>query len=309
MSMYPHRINLRGPWQCEPLENATQRITMPCRWADTPLSYFTGRIRCQRRFHWQKPLDENERLFLVVGAADNKADVTLNGHFLGNHEGAFDPFEFEITSLMQASNDLTIETDTSGGLWGTVFLEVRRESFLQQVDINVTWKEETPQLEVNGLVLGPAGRQLDVDLLLNDALLISQPVSASIQGEPFRLQALVPGIDLWHSASFGAPKLHEFRLDLLDVHSRLFVQTERIGFRKVVVATEQVWVNGYRCVLPSPWVLDEPLLESPTLDKADIEGRLLRVALPLHGGSGSETILRLLRRHPSVIDIIPGYSS
>ena len=34
--MYPHRIRLRGPWDCEPLSGAAGplRMNLPCRWAE-----------------------------------------------------------------------------------------------------------------------------------------------------------------------------------------------------------------------------------------------------------------------------------
>src|SRR2546423_196049 len=46
--MYPHRIRLRGPWECEPLESAggtlppPSRVTMPCHWHETGLSDVAG---------------------------------------------------------------------------------------------------------------------------------------------------------------------------------------------------------------------------------------------------------------------------
>ena len=44
--MYPHRIRLRGPWECQPLARAGDvpepsrppfRVTMPCRWREAGL--------------------------------------------------------------------------------------------------------------------------------------------------------------------------------------------------------------------------------------------------------------------------------
>ena len=52
--MYPHRIRLRGPWECEPLARAEGadmplpppcRMTMPCRWSAGGLAEFAGRVR------------------------------------------------------------------------------------------------------------------------------------------------------------------------------------------------------------------------------------------------------------------------
>jgi hypothetical protein len=317
--MYPHRINLRGPWQCEPFDSSVRpsRVTMPCRWADTPLAGFAGRIRCQRRFHWQQPLNENERLFLVIGAADDHAAVTLNGHLLGKHDGTFDPFEFEITALVQTSNDLCIDVDSTGkshGLWGTVFLEVRREHYLQDVAVTIPWTNGVPYLEISGKVIGPSDQRCDLDVVLTERLLVSQAVTASPTGKPFSFAVKLPEIVPWQPNGYGSPVLHELRLELLDVHSRLFVQAQRLGLREACLLPEQeqVMVNGHLCWLPEPWPLQEPLLESPTLDQADAEGRLMVVALPELPDVAPEekarqykVMRRYLAMHPAVVRILP----
>jgi beta-mannosidase len=332
--MYPHRINLRGPWQCEPLAPEQPNridgfapgvlprpvlITMPSRWEETVLADYRGTIRCLRRFHWQKPLDANERLFLVVSAADYRAEVTLNENFLGGHEGAFDPFEFEITALVQASNLLRMDVvgqttqEPSHGLWGTVFLEVRRESFLRDVTLETLWTAGVPRLKVTGAVVGKPETKLDLDLVLQDQLLLSQPAQAAPEGTPFQLLADLPPVERWQSEGQGHPRLYEIRLELLDVHSRIYTQSFLWGFREVryVPEQKQVLVNGRavsaeRC---EEWLLQEPLLEARTLEQADLEGRLLRVRLPpgILGTEDSQwqlaTIRRYLSQHPSIVDV------
>ena len=70
MTRYPHRIRLRGPWECEPLERqplgdlpAPRRMTLPCRWADGGLPDFTGRVRFRRRFGYPGQIDDWELAF------------------------------------------------------------------------------------------------------------------------------------------------------------------------------------------------------------------------------------------------------
>ena len=136
--MYPHRIRLRGPWECEPLQRhppssspsdlpPVLRMVMPCRWADAGLAEFRGRVRFRRRFGYPGRIDAHERVWLTFAGVDAVAEVRLNGHFLGRHEGA-DPFEFEVTALLQARNELIVDVEApagNGGLWGEVAMEVR----------------------------------------------------------------------------------------------------------------------------------------------------------------------------------------
>src|SRR5947209_8061277 len=145
--MYPHRIRLRGPWECEPLARhgggplpPPGRMTMPCRWADGGLPDFAGRVRFRRRFGYPGRIDAYERVWLTFAGVGGAAEVRLNGQPLGRHEGP-GPFEFEVTPLLQARNELTVEVDApagDGGLWGEVALEVRCTAFLRAVRVWIT---------------------------------------------------------------------------------------------------------------------------------------------------------------------------
>src|SRR5438552_1503551 len=137
--MYPHRIRLRGPWECEPLARIVRppegrseartdslppprRMTLPGRWHEGGLTDFVGRVRFRRRFGSPRQLDPHERLWLTFAGAEASAEVWLNGHFLGRHQGS-EAFEFEVTSLLQARNELIVEVEAlsdNGGLWGEV---------------------------------------------------------------------------------------------------------------------------------------------------------------------------------------------
>lgn len=133
--MYPHRIRLRGPWECEPLARmdtvsaslpAPLRMTMPCRWRDGGLTGFAGRVRCRRRFGTPARLETHERLWLTFAGVADRAEVSLNGQHLGQLEGS-KVGEFEVTHLVQERNELVVEVeaaDDNGGLWGEVALEI-----------------------------------------------------------------------------------------------------------------------------------------------------------------------------------------
>ncbi len=142
--MYPHRIRLRGPWECQVLESKhdtasglaplRRRMNMPCRWDEGGLRDFAGRARFRRRFGYPGRIDDYERVWLTFAGVDEIADIWLNSQFLGRHEGASEPFDFEVTTLLQVRNELVVEVEsssTNGGLWGEVALEVRCTAFLR----------------------------------------------------------------------------------------------------------------------------------------------------------------------------------
>src|SRR5262245_2345393 len=134
--MYPYRMRLRGPWECEPVARFDTtfplpppcRVTMPARWHQSGLGPFAGRVRCRRRFGSPSRIAAHERAWLVFEGADDCAAVWLNGAFLGRREKAREPFDFEITSLLKPRNELLVEIESraeTGGLWGDVALEIQ----------------------------------------------------------------------------------------------------------------------------------------------------------------------------------------
>lgn len=79
-------------------------------------------------------IEIKDRVILHFLAVDQKADVYLNGEYLGRHIGGYLPFEFEIKKYLKATNDLVVKvkdySDSSfysrgkqkidrGGIWYT----------------------------------------------------------------------------------------------------------------------------------------------------------------------------------------------
>jgi len=74
------------------------------------LFFYEGTVWYKKSFDYQRK--PNTRLFVYFGAANYLADVYLNGEKLGQHEGGFTPFNFEITKLVRDSgNFLVVKVD------------------------------------------------------------------------------------------------------------------------------------------------------------------------------------------------------
>src|SRR5260370_19250674 len=166
--MYPHRIRLRGPWQCELLAHRPeqpnvrresmadssspgQTIKMPCLWTETGLVDFTGRVRFRRRFGVPRKLDDFERVWLTLSGAKPGAEVSLNGRLLGLPDGKADALEFDVTQALQERNELVIELekkDETGGPWTYVALEIRCAAFFLDLHLHATLDVENARLHV-----------------------------------------------------------------------------------------------------------------------------------------------------------------
>jgi beta-glucuronidase len=74
------------------------------------LFFYEGTVWYKKSFAYQ--LRPGRRLFVYFGAANYVADVYLNGEKIGQHEGGFTPFNFEITRLVRESgNFLVVKVD------------------------------------------------------------------------------------------------------------------------------------------------------------------------------------------------------
>lgn len=148
----PHRIRLRGPWECRPLAwsepdydgrplPTAGSLSMPSDWSPIAGPDFRGRVRFTRRFGCPTGILDGDRVELVVEAVDYEATIELNGQQLGNTRWGTGPWRCEITPWLQAANELRIVVDLPcetpdspldrgertgqpGGLVGEVRLEI-----------------------------------------------------------------------------------------------------------------------------------------------------------------------------------------
>ena len=127
------------------------------------LFFYEGTVWYKKDFSIKKEV--NKRYFLRFGAANYKTRVYLNGNKLGEHEGGFTPFEFELgeniqngknTLVVYVNNDRhpdfvpTVNTDwwNYGGITRDVELWVRPKNFIEDVRVNLSKNEKSIQVEL-----------------------------------------------------------------------------------------------------------------------------------------------------------------
>lgn len=89
-------------------------IKLPCCWNtfDKTFLLYEGSMIFTRTFFFEKQ-NENERVFLKIGAANYLCRIFLNKKYVGMHRGGSTPFYFDITDFLTHDNRILIQTDST----------------------------------------------------------------------------------------------------------------------------------------------------------------------------------------------------
>lgn len=143
----------------------------------------------------------NRRVLLHFGAVDQVAEVFLNGHYVGRHEGGYLPFCFDVTEYVQeGENRLLVKaTDTLSakypygkqrrnrggmwytpisGIWQSVWLEAVPEAYIEKLDITADRKKVNLTITCAGIQCredGTVPDSLTVTVRLHDGSLYTIP--------------------------------------------------------------------------------------------------------------------------------------
>ncbi|HEX2723963.1 MAG TPA: glycoside hydrolase family 2 TIM barrel-domain containing protein [Gemmatimonadaceae bacterium] len=264
----------REEWQAHPLASP-RRILVPFSWA-APLSG----IGDSANIGWYERTIEvprawrGKRIFLVVGASDWRTSAWLDGEKLGDHQGGYTPFEFELTPRVRfAGQRLTLRVDDTAhpfklegkqgygqarGIWQTVYLEARGAAPVASVHF-------TPDIDRNLVTVDvrlaePAGRDVSVRTRITNR--IGQPSAAATVGrgsDRTRFTIALPDARRW---SLEDPFLHEATVIADDGSGAPDRVDTYFGMRKISV------MNLPGTTIPYVALNNSPLYLQLTLDQA-----------------------------------------
>ena len=124
-------------------------------------------------------LFDHARVLLHFGAVDQVADVFLNGHRLGRHEGGYTHFTFDITDVLEELNDLVVRVEDHlnegifpygkqkhkrggmwytpvSGIWQTVWLEAVPAQYVDDIEVVTHGTEVTVKISTADAAAGSA---------------------------------------------------------------------------------------------------------------------------------------------------------
>jgi len=264
LDMYPRPqlkraewTNLNGFWNC----TVTKDETLPEKYPssilvpfspETELSGFGHTLQPEEYLHYQKHFSYDKKqechVILHFDAVDYQCKVYLNKEFIGEHEGGYLPFSFDITDAVRNFNELIVTvndpTDTKGITRGKQRLRSGSIFYPCQSGIwQTVWLEEVPQIYI---------KRLKIDVDLNNACFLvtvyankkKQPVKLSyvqdtktIEGKTG--QSIVCPLDTVHTWTPEDPYLYEFT-----VHVGKDRVESYVGMRSFGVEGKTLLLNG-----------------------------------------------------------------
>jgi beta-glucuronidase len=242
-------------------------ITVPGDWNTQrdELRFYEGMIWYRRRIVAQP--EPGERQFLYFEGANYKTTVWLNAERIGEHEGGFTPFQFEVTGkLKRGDNSIVIAVENRrerdripsvdfdwhnyGGITRSVHLVSVPETYLHDYRL---WLDDSaagnPMLALSAVIAGP-GRGGAELRLRSAALGIERNLRADAEG---RIEARMP-LGAFERWSPDNPRRYEMSLQLARE-----TLTDQIGLRTIATRGGGLLLNGVPIFLAGISVHEERL--------------------------------------------------
>jgi len=232
------------------------RLNVPSDWNSqmAELKYYEGTIWYARRFDVQK--QEGKKLFLYFGAVSYRCRIYLNGKEVGQHEGGFTPFQFDVTDIVKdKDNFLAVEVNNTrttdaipamsfdwwnyGGITRDVFLVSTPQTYIQDYFVQLD-KYKSDKIDVR-VKLSAANSNVAVNVEIPE-LKIKQSLTTDNRGSA-KASFNVKNVQRW---SPDSPKLYQ-----VIISSGNEKIEELIGFRNIYVKGEDIYLNDKPIFLKS----------------------------------------------------------
>lgn len=263
---------------------------LPLSWIthDPTMRYYDGLVWYQRLF--TAAVERGKRYFLRFGAADYHARVYLDGKKIGEHEGGFTPFAFDVTEALRCGqNQVTVGVDsqrspdsvpptvtdweTYGGLTRPVRLIEIPATYID--DSWIRWTSDG-RIRATVHLEGAGAAGVVVDVRIPD-------LSAALRGR-------TDGDGNWTGEIGAPPRLKRWSPDKPTLYN-VIVESggdridDHIGFRTLVVRGDDILLNGKPILLRGISLHEEELGSNPTRNMTPEAARalLLQIKIGLHG--------------------------
>ena len=279
---------LNGPWEWEPVPedldtptcntfSGTMLVPFPIESALSGVAARHEKFWCRRAFElpdqWR-----GRRVLLHFGAVDWEARVWVNGKFVGEHRGGYDPFSFDITDvlvegagqsiLVRVSDPSDASTQPRGkqvrepngiwytpttGIWQSVWMEPVPETSIERIEVTPDFAAQTAEITVR--VRGDQGADMFLGVI-NPKTQSTVSLSPIKPGEPTTID-LSSSFMPWSPAE---PNLYNLLVTLVGPDGTPDVVESYFGVRTIEVKPDRGGVTRIH-------LNDEPLFLHGPLDQ------------------------------------------
>ena len=253
---------------------------------------------------------------LHFGAVDYKADVYVNGHYVGQHIGGHTSFSFDISDfVVSGTNDITVKvtdytttewiprgkqywkpksesiwyTNTTG-MWQSVWLEQLEAHYLKQVRLIPDLDQQSIEI-IPEFNLVAAGMKLRTLITFDREVVVNAVVGVAHNRLTMRYEVL--GQKIMHGAAHGPgrtwspdhPNLFDVEFELLLDDVVVDRVTSYFGMRKIHVEKGVIFLNNrpfYQKLVLDQGYWPKTLMTAPS-DQAFIDDIELSKAMGFNG--------------------------
>jgi beta-mannosidase len=251
-------------------------VPVPGHWQlEDAFVLYEGLVLYRCRFAWRPPV-RNEMMFLRFGGVYYSARVWLNGTYLGDHQGYFGAFEFDVTDILakHAENELLVEVnspeelaenerETIGGVWARwdgLYPQINPGGIFRDVDLVSSGDVRITSL---GATADSSGYgQAHIELCASRGMLttltglvrplgfeapdaeLERGVRLEKGTNRFAVDFFLPRVRPWWTWDRGEQPLYELTLGCRGIEDAV-----RFGARSVELRDWRVYLNGERLFL------------------------------------------------------------
>lgn len=235
-----------------------ETVDIPHANKELPLNYFDEKsyqfISCYRKTFDIGKKAKGKRYILHFEGAAVYSKVYLNGEFIGEYKGAYNPFSFDITDKVKAKgNILVVELDSTerkeippfgnvvdylvyGGIYREVWLETVSDIYIDNAFVRtLNIMQQKKVLDIDVTLSQSTKGELTFTLFDGDKIIGERKTDFS--GKVINAKWAVGDIELW---DIDNPKLYTISIKLNDTDET----SVRFGFRECRFMQDGFYLNG-----------------------------------------------------------------
>ena len=279
-----HKVSLNGIWKFNPspsgkywkfkeTDSSWNTIHVPGEWV---MKGFTVKPKVRagyfRTFTTPESWKNGYKVFLRCDAVFSDAIIWINGEKAGSHLGGMTAFEFDVTDMVRPGKDNTISlgvlsesiADTLmsgsqyaahplGGILRKVYLFAVPEVYIRNLVIETDFDDDYRKatLIIKGDIINVSSKQTDADIKVQlfhpdgSEVALTGPVNNILfqKGDTqkeIKLSFEIPAPEKWDAEH---PDLYKLNL-FIESGENSETVTKKIGFRKIEIAGNKVFLNG-----------------------------------------------------------------